>query len=274
MPHLSKKYQPTPAFLRSTVLLALAFLAVAPGLPLRGQGPSDKGRIYDLFRTSPGTNFDFKGEFTIPAGFFGEGSQSFSGKVALKGVPLGSFRDHKTGDADFVVERKTRLAPAAGSPSPQKVELELAALSLQSTAPIKVRVGKKTELWNVKVGVSPSHPSTGNMAIKQRNAQGGTADWDLTVYPLFTFTRQIDKAEKTLDTGTLKLASDAAKQLTLQASNSPWSTKNPRGTVIDGASDNFFLGVKNGAAVPIQASSALIIHIFIEDRVITIFISA
>jgi hypothetical protein len=253
--------------IRTLLVLAVVLLAVVPGLPLAAQD-KPQGSGFDFLRTAPqGSSFSFSGDFSIPAGFFGDSYERFSGTVKLKGVPIGSFRNSKTGDADVIIERKTRLAPAAKYPSEQKTEIEIAALSLQSAAPIRVRVGKKTELWDVKVEQSPSHPSTGSINIKQSNARGGSADLELAVYPLFTFTRRGDKAEKKLDTGTLKLAGDAASQLTLRANNTPWATKSPRGAlVVDGLSDNFFVGVKGGTIVATTARARIIIHIIIIAR--------
>lgn len=223
-PQLSKRMIPS-AFLRSRSLLLLAFvlLAVVPGLPLGAQSTGEKGGGLDLFRTDPRTSFTFSGDFAIPAGFFGEGSGRYSGTVKFKGVPLESFRDHKTGRADTVIERKTSPAPAAKYPSESRTEIEIAALSLWSTQPIKVRAGRKTELWDVKVGLSSSHPSTGSMTFVQRSARGGTASSEFTVYPLFTFVRRGDKTEKTLDTGTQKLAAAGTQHITLKASNIPWT---------------------------------------------------
>ena len=220
-PELSKKWLSSC----STLLLAFALLAMASGLPLGAQGTGEKGGAgLDLFRTDPRTSFSFSGDFAIPAGFFDEGSGRFSGTVKFKGVPLGSFRDHKTGKADTVIERKSTPAAAAKYPSESKTEIEIAALSLQSTQPIKVHAGKKTELWDVKVGLSTSHPSTGSMTFVQRSAKGGSATSEFTVYPLFTFVRRGDKAEKTLDTGSQKLAAAGTQHITLKASNIPWRT--------------------------------------------------
>jgi hypothetical protein len=223
-PQLSKKVM-TSAFLRSrsTLLLAFVLLAVVSGLPLGAQTAEKGGGGLDLFRTDPRTSFSFSGDFAIPAGFFGEGSGRYGGTVKFKGVPLETFRDHKTGRADTVIERKSAPAPAAKYPSESRTEIEVAALSLQSTQPIKVRVGRKTELWDVKVGLSTSHPSTGSMTFVQRSARGGSATSEFTVYPLFTFVRRGDKTEKTLDTGTQKLAAAGMQHLTLKASNISWS---------------------------------------------------
>jgi hypothetical protein len=243
-PKISNKYLSR----HSTLLVAFALLATASCLPLGAQSASDKGGSgLDLFRTDPKTSFTFSGDFAIPAGFFGENSARYGGTVNFKGVPLGTFRDHKTGKADTVIERKSSPPAAAKYPSESKTEIEIAALSLQSTQPIKVHAGKKTELWDVKVGLSSSHPSTGSMTFVQRSAKGGSATSEFTVYPLFTFVRREDKAEKTLDTGTQKLAAAGTQQITLKASNIPWT----RTTQTSAAS------LSNGIAV---GSRAQIIH--------------
>ena len=62
------------------------------------------------------------------------------------------------------------------------------------------------------------------MVLTQRTAKGGVANSEFTVYPVFTFTRQGDKAEKTLDVGASDLGAESAKRLTLRAKNIPWTT--------------------------------------------------
>ncbi len=245
----SRRNFTSPSIPQIGTLLVLAFvlLAVGPGLPLLAQGTEKAAGGLDFFRTDPRTSFSFSGDFAIPAGFFGEGSGRYFGTVNFKGVPLGNFRDHKTGKADTVIERKNAPAAATKYPSESKTDIEIAALSLQSTQPIKVHAGKKTELWDVKVGLSSSHPSTGTMTFNQRTAKGGSATSEFTVYPLFTFVRRGDKAEKTLDTGTQKLAAAGTQHITLKASNIPWTR-----TAQSAAS------LSNGIAV--GAAAQVIIH--------------
>jgi hypothetical protein len=59
----------------------------------------------DFLKTVAGTQFRFMEEFTVPADFFDKGSRPFAGVVRLKGSPIGSFGDRKTGSADTVIER-------------------------------------------------------------------------------------------------------------------------------------------------------------------------
>lgn len=212
-------------------LLAI-LMAAALALPLAAQNGSGG---YDFFRTDPkGTKVTFTGAFALPPGFFGDSHGGYKGTVWFKGVPLETFRDHKTGRADTAMHRRSSPPKATKYPSESRTEIELAALSLWSTQPIKVGAGKKTELWDVKVGLSSRHPSTGTMTLTQRNDKGGVAQSEFTVYPVFTFIRRGDKAEKTLDVGASNLAADSAKRLTLTAKNIPWTTGGRTGPLSDG----------------------------------------
>ena len=211
--------------------LLIILLAAALALPAAAQN----GGGYDFFRTDPkGTKVTFTGAFAIPRGFFGEGYDGYKGTVHFKGVPLETFKDHKTGRADTVIQRKSSPPKGTKYPSESKTEIELAALSLRSTHPIRVNAGKKTELWDVKVGLSSRHPSTGSMTLTQRTSRGGTGKSEFTVYPVFTFIRQGDKSEKTLDVGGSNLAPDSAKRLTLRASNLTWTNTGKTGPLSDG----------------------------------------
>jgi hypothetical protein len=212
-------------------ILLILLLVAAFALPVAAQTASGG---YDFFRTDPkGTTVSFTGAFALPAGFFGEGSGTFKGRVNLKGVPLGTFRDRKTGSTDTVMHRRTSPPKAEKFPGESRTEIELVALSLMSTQPIKVSAGGKSELWDVKVGLSSKRPSTGTMTLTQRSAKGGVARSEFAVYPVFTFTRRGDKTERTLDVGGSDTARDA-KQLTMTAENIQWTNTGRVGTLTDG----------------------------------------
>jgi hypothetical protein len=194
------------------------------------------------------TSFAFEGAFVIPANFFADGSRPFSGRVAFKGVPIGTFREQKVGNTDTVVERKSMPALRVGGEG--RTEIELVALSLASVDPIRVQIGGRTELWDVKVQPSPSHPSTGTLAIRQVSKEGGTAISELTVYPLFTFVARKEGTQKQLDVGRQQLPPTAAGALTLRATNIPWARRCPAGNVVlPGQNDNFCIGVTAKAGV-------------------------
>lgn len=121
---------------------------------------------------------DFAGT-PLPAGFFGAGSQPFTGQVTLEGVPL----NPAVSDTDTIIQRHVTVqAPDGQTP------LTMTALSLKGTAPINVTFvnGNQTwtEAWDVKVGLSNFKTSTGTMTI-----HATSFDSTLKVWPKFTFTR-------------------------------------------------------------------------------------
>lgn len=224
------------------VVVALAAVVGPFGTNASGQ-PSASAGGFDFFSTdSHATMFKFQGPFVIPAGFFGVGSSPFSGTVSFKGHPIGTFRNHKVGNADTIVERKHMPDLHPPFPSEGTTDVELVALSFESTQPIRVQVGNRIELWDVKAQPSPSRASTGTMTITQRNEQGGTASSKLTVYVLFTFVALKGGEQKQLDVGSQDLSPAAVAGLTLEANNIQWLHKCPPGfLVVPDLSDNFCL---------------------------------
>jgi hypothetical protein len=248
--------RPSSSFPLSAALILFVLLVVLTGGLSAARSEAQQGKTtptpvasrpgapgFDFFRTNAKTtSFQFREGSAIPAGFFAEGSSAFMGSVAFKGVPLGSFRDHKTGNADTIVERKSMPDLHSPFPSSGKTDVELVALSLQSTRPIKVQVGRKTQLWDVRVQLSPSRASTGTMQITQRNSRGGDASSELTVYPLLIFTRRGGNEEKRLDLGDPNSADKGMAGLTLRATGMPWVRTAPAGAlVVQGLSGNFFI---------------------------------
>jgi hypothetical protein len=141
---------------------------------------TDNGETYHNFAGSP-----------IPAGFFntdgGSTSQPYSGLVPLEGLPLPG-----EGDIDTIIRRNQAVY------TPGTTSIQIVGLSLVSINPITVTyTDRPPEDWNIKVGLSDHHSSTGSMSI----GAGGTFDSSLNVYPKFTFTRLSDGAVKVLDTG-------------------------------------------------------------------------
>jgi|SRR5579864_109580 hypothetical protein len=248
MPDWRRPLHSLASFAVATVVMTGLLTAGLKGEPAKDSGAAGAGH-FDFFSTiAKGTEFQFKGEYAIPAGFFSEGSDRFEGTVSFTGVPLGEFRDHRVGNADTVMERKKALEIRPPFPGSESTDIQLVALSMRSTLPIKVHVGRESELWDVKVSLSSSHTSTGTMKITQRSAAGGVASSEMTVYPLFTFERRTDKAERRLDVGALKLS-----PLTLRANDFPWATKCPEGVVtVQGLSDDFCAGASGRSHAPNQ----------------------
>jgi hypothetical protein len=137
---------------------------------------TNNGESYHNFAASP-----------VPAGFFGTGSQAYSGLVPMEGVPL-----NPGSDVDTVIHRNQDVLV------PGSTTLKMTGLSLKSINPITVTYSNGSqEAWNVRVGLSSLKASTGSMTI----GSGGTFDSSLSVFPKFTFTRVSDGAVKVLDTG-------------------------------------------------------------------------
>ena len=183
------------ALIRSAVGAAVV-LALIAGSPAFAGEVVHKG--VDLWMTVAGfaqTNF---ADEPIPAGFFCENSQAFTGKVTFKGAPLGVEPAGSLGSIDTVVRR---LDDAAfNGKGEATTRIQLMALSLVSSKPIETSCGK----YDVAVNLIGKQPTT-TMRIFQTDAFGGTytAPLALNVKAVFTpvsgdpsgrreFTRRID----------------------------------------------------------------------------------
>jgi len=137
---------------------------------------TNNGETYHNFQASP-----------IPAGFFGSGSQQYSGLVPLEGVPIPG-----QGDIDTIIHRNQDVF------TPGSTTITMTALSLKGINSITVTYDNgNQEAWNVRVGLSSLKSSSGTMSF----TSGSSFDSSLSVYPKFTFTRVSDGAVKVLDTG-------------------------------------------------------------------------
>jgi hypothetical protein len=224
----ARRIQARSSYYRVVLLLSL-LMAFGLNLPTSTAGQTDRyGKRteipagYDLFKTvTRGTRFIFRDEFAIPAGFFDKYSQPYSGVVNFRGVPLGSYKEQKTGDVDTIVMR--RNAATLSGRQGATVPIELVAMSLESASPIRVRVGKRWQTWNVKLELSPSRKSEGSMTFMRRNEKGGTFNSELVVYGLFTFTREGDGMQKRMDTSDMKMNERSVAMITLRATAVPWT---------------------------------------------------
>jgi hypothetical protein len=198
---------------------------------------------FDLFETDPGaTAFAFNDEFTIPAGFFGQGSRPFSGVVRFGGDPLKRFQGKKTGDADTIVQRPQAAGVSPGTSA--TVPVELVALSLVSIQPIRVTFDNgSSRLFDVSVHLSPNRPSQGSATVSETSANGGTMSSGIVVFPIFTFVPQGGGPKRTIDVGTLPLSSASLQRITLHATNTPWRAGcAPPALPIPGLNDGFCPG--------------------------------
>jgi hypothetical protein len=194
---------------------------------------------FDFFETiAQGTVFHFE-KMPIPAGFFSQRSEEFDRPVGFRGRPLPSvyFNGLDVSQVDTVVERKAPVDVSLGASA--SASIELVALALESIEPIEVKVGKRTELWDVQVDVSSKRPSQGQMSITKTDEEGGVFDADFLVLPVLTFTRQCDGKQRILDVGALPVSSDLDKMLTMRARQAPWRHTAQNVLMIQGLNDNF-----------------------------------
>ena len=166
------------ALIRTVLGATLIFAAI-------GGSPVFAGKVIhngvDLWMTVAGfaqTNF---ANDPLPAGFFCEGSQPFTGVVKFKGAPLAVEPAGSLGTIDTVVRR---LDDAKFDAKGEAVtRIQLMALSLVSTQPIETICGR----YDVAVSLTGKQPVT-TMRIFQAETSGGTysAPLELNVKAVFT----------------------------------------------------------------------------------------
>jgi len=169
--------------------------------------------LYDTWITDPNDptchNFDGTGPApSIPADFFGPGSDPFVGQVCFQGVPLGPTSYGEYGEADTIICRSADPFDRCALPSlaESTVSIQIVALSLLSHQPILVTYygGQSSEFWNVAVALSDVPSPLGILTAVKTHCNGGTYTSILPVQPKFTFT-SVDNPTTTrqLDTGTI-----------------------------------------------------------------------
>ena len=222
---------PSASFVRSPnhrPWIALAALFIAGAVPASAQDVIGPGS--DLFTTpAGGTAFeDFSG-MPIPAGFFGPGSDPFTGVIQYHGRPLegtpssGAGTVGLPGQADTIVRRPgTAFLP--GCPATAFVPIEIVALNLISVKPITVTFSGGLQPTNYEVVACLSSvqlQQQGQMTIVHDNINGGTFNSFLPVTPRLIFTRCT-----TGGGGVASVISDPGPQLTMNSNGSNWSYTN------------------------------------------------
>jgi hypothetical protein len=164
--------------LRSAVGAAV-ILALIAGSPAFGAEVIHKG--VDLWMTVAGFAQTSFADQPIPAGFFCEGSQAYTGTVVFKGAPLAVAPAASLGPIDTAVRRLDDAKFDAKGEATTRIQL--LALSLVSTKPIETSCGK----YDVAVSLAGEQPVT-TMRIFRTEALGGTysAPLALNVKAVFT----------------------------------------------------------------------------------------
>jgi len=166
------------ALLRSVALIAIV-AALISGSPAFAADAIHNG--VDLWMTVAGFAQTSFADEPIPAGFFCEGSQPFTGTVKFKGVPFTVTPAGSLGGMDTAVRR---LDDAAFNDKGEATtRIQLMALSLASVKSIETSCGK----YDVAVSLAGEQPVT-TMRIFRTEALGGTysAPLALNVKAVFT----------------------------------------------------------------------------------------
>src|SRR3954468_8007561 len=166
------------ALLRYAVGAAL-ILALISGSPLFAGETIHNG--VDLWMTVAGFAQTSFADQPLPAGFFCEGSQPFTGTVKFKGAPFATEPARSLGGMDTAVRRLDDAAFNAKGEATTRIQL--LALSLVSTQAIETSCGK----YDVAVSLAGEQPVT-TMRIFRTEALGGTysAPLALNVKAVFT----------------------------------------------------------------------------------------
>ena len=166
------------ALIRSVALIAIV-AALLSGAPAFAADAIHNG--VDLWMTVAGFAQTSFADQPIPAGFFCEGSQPFTGTVKFQGVPFATEPAKSLGGMDTAVRR---LDDAVFNEKGEATtRIQLMALSLASVKPIETSCGK----YNVAVSLAGEQPVT-TMKIFRTEALGGTysAPLSLNVKAVFT----------------------------------------------------------------------------------------
>ena len=191
-------------FARSIFLLAGICSAATSAQAQTVIAPGDDGWMtVPPLGSRRGTIVDFSST-PIPAGFFGPGSDPFTGTVRFVGEPLETLPPGALGQIDTIVRRPNPTVPLSPPGGVDTIPIEIVALSLVSISPITVtyNAGASSDQWNVRVHLSQfAVQPIGSMTIRHEHSDGGTFDSTLHVVPRFVFSSVGAGSTLTMDPG-------------------------------------------------------------------------
>jgi len=177
------KRMKTLAFAACTLLLAA---------PLAAQ---DKAILpgYDYWQTvGGGASYMNFADNPIPAEFFCQGSEAFTGKILLEGAPLATQPVGALGTTDTIVER---MDPALFEEGVAFTRIRVKAINLISRDTLITGCGE----WNVTMGLTEKQPIT-EMVYEQLGDDYGHFSADLVLNARITFTHAVNpKLTRTLN---------------------------------------------------------------------------
>jgi hypothetical protein len=197
---------------KRSVLGALVVSLLFGLSPLAADSTIQRG--LDVFTTKAhgATYIDFA-QNPLPAGFFCKSSAAFTGKVALKGLPLATAAPGQMWGADTLIERLDDAVFDASGTATTRIQFR--ALSMVSVAPIKTACGA----FHVYVALAGKQRVT-TMKIYRTEEGGGNFVAPLAVNGRVSFVPV--KPGRNKDGRTLAVT----KSFTFPAEPLPWSFQN------------------------------------------------
>lgn len=166
--------------MRNRGILAVLVVSFLAGLsPLAAESTIQRG--IDVFTTTAdGTTFYDFAHKPIPAGFFCKNSKAFTGRVALRGLPLATQAPGDLWGGDTVVERLDDAVFDANGVTVTRIRMR--ALSMVSIAPIKTACGA----FHLYISLDGNQRLT-EMTIQRTEEGGGSFVAPLSVNVRLTF---------------------------------------------------------------------------------------
>jgi hypothetical protein len=221
-------------------IIAFAILLAVPVLA------ADRGITngIDLWKTpGDGTTFADFSKQSIPAGFFCNKSEAFTGKIVFRGVPIATANPGALGTTDTIVQRLDNAAFNKRGVATTRIQVR--AMQFESVAPIQTACG----LFNAYVKLDGDQPVT-TMRIVRDNEKGGrfyapiSVDIKMTFQPVGRVTTETFEIRKSLRFPPAK--------------NAVWTANLKPSTVLtgfvkvdtdgDGVADTFLPGMSNFGA--------------------------
>jgi subtilisin family serine protease len=131
-----------------------------------------------------GTQYSFA-DNPLPPGFFGPGSDPFTGTVTLGGTPSGPL-----GTDTEIARLDTLVFDLDNLPSTSSVPVQVTRLTLASCSPATVTSfgGSQSTQYDVSVGLSPAPAPDGTLTATKHFPDCGRLDVVFFVRPVFVFT--------------------------------------------------------------------------------------
>jgi len=155
---------------------------------------------------------------SLPANFFGSGSNAYSGDLAASGAALKTAGAWELGFTNVVFFRhdaKTLTWPAT-SAGPSIVTVPELQMNGDSTITITF-MAAAPQNWTVSVKLADEHPGVGSYELTRTSTSGGTWTANLPIHPVFTFKR--NSTTKVFDAGNVTLTTSSGTWVEIGASS-------------------------------------------------------